>query len=307
MTDDALLEFVLPTFGLPDDAIEDWDESETVRTLRRAQYALVDGFRPLELDLVVPASATPVPVVVWIHGGGFRFGTNRDTKGPVPSAAIRTALLDRGIAVASVQYRLTAEAVFPACFQDVVAAVRWLRRFAVDLGIDADRVGAWGESAGGFLTAMLGANITDPALLGSEGVGDGRADVQVVVPWYPPTDLLTLGADALIPGVPMDHDAADSPESLLLGGAVQEVPERAKAASPTTYASPASAPTLLVHGAGDVVVSPRQSERLADALRAAGAEVELVLVPEANHVFGGTDPALQIPRSVEFLARYLLP
>jgi len=271
----------------------------------RAQYAIVDGFRPLELDLVVPEGDGPHPVVLWIHGGAWRMGTNRDTVGPVPSSAIRAGLLDEGLAVASVQYRLTAEAPFPAQLHDVVAAVRWLRHYSDELRLDPARVGAWGESAGGHLTAFLGLNIDDVGLLGHAGVGEGRTDVQAAVPWYPPTDLLSLGADALIPGIPMDHDAPDSPESHLVGGAVQDRPDEARAASPITYASASAAPMLLVHGDGDVVVSPRQSERLAAALREAGAKVELVLVPGANHVLTGVDPSPYVKRSVDFLVAHL--
>jgi acetyl esterase/lipase len=245
-----------------------------------------------------------VPVVVWIHGGAWQSGTNRVMPGLLPTAAMRDALLERSIAFASLQYRHSGEARFPACFQDVVAAVRWLRHFAGALGLDPSRLGTWGESAGGHLAVLLALNIRDPELLGDLGVGTGDTTVQAAVGWYAPSDLLTMQEQALDPGFP-DHDAPDSPESLLIGAPVQTVPDLVRRASPVAHASASAAPLLLLHGAADVVVSPRQSEELAGALRAAGADVELELVPGADHVFGGVDPLPLVLRSVAFLAERL--
>ena len=133
-------------------------------------YAMPDGYRPLQLDLYVPAERSgPVPCVIWIHGGAWLFGTRQTTPDYWPAGFLFQSAIDAGLAVASIDYRHSREAPFPAQLHDAKAAIRYLRRFAGELGLDPERFGVWGESAGGHLAALV-ALIDDPAFEGSDGV-----------------------------------------------------------------------------------------------------------------------------------------
>jgi acetyl esterase/lipase len=276
------------------------DESGTT-TYRDIEIASPIGFRPLRMDLQIPITNGQVPVVLYIHGGAFMFGSR--LRGAV-SEPIRTSLLRRGLAAASVEYRLSGEARFPACLHDVTAAVRWLRRFGPALGLRSDAVGAWGESAGAHLAVFLGLNSTDPALNGNLGFAEAAAEVQAVVAWYPPTRFLTMDTDAPADAA-MSHDAPNSPESLLVGGPIQENPEAAAFASPISHVGPNAAPMLLVHGLEDRLVPYPQSVALQRALEAVGAEARLISVPGAGHVFEGVDVAPIAEQSATYLAERL--
>jgi acetyl esterase/lipase len=236
------------------------------------------------LDLWLPADAAgPVPLVVNIHGGAFKSGDKSMETGNVQ------ALLDEGYAVASVNYRLSGEATFPAAAQDVKAAVRYLRANATSLGLDPDRFAAWGGSAGGNLAAILGVTgdrtteLDDPAL----GNPDVSSQVQAVVDWFGPTDFLAM--DSQLPSSqcasPDTHDPASSPESAYVGAAIQTVPDRSNAASPMSYVDTAtSLPVFVIaHGDSDCQIPPAQSTTFAEALKAAGATVTVTILPGAVH------------------------
>ena len=154
------------------------------------------GYRPLRMDLVLPATASsPVPVVVWIHGGAWLFGSR--LHGAVTEPACR-ALMDRGIAVALVEYRFSGEARFPACLHDIKAAVRWLRQYGASVGVNGEGIGVWGESAGGHLAAFIAMNGTDERLNGTVGVTGCSSNVAAAVAWYPSTDFLAMGPDGRV-------------------------------------------------------------------------------------------------------------
>ncbi|MGW4681096.1 alpha/beta hydrolase fold domain-containing protein [Micromonospora taraxaci] len=257
----------------------------------------VPGFRPLTLDLVVPVAAPrPVPVLVWIHGGAWLFGSPKRPAEWLMEADPFTAAIQAGFAVASAQYRLSGEAPFPAQLDDVKAAVRWLRRHSDTVGVDRERIGVWGESAGGHLASMV-------ALTGDDQDDSG---VQAAVSWYAPSNLLTMQSQAHPSGT-IDHDAADSPESLLIGAPLADNPEAGRAASPVTYVTDQAPPMLLVHGDQDLVVPVGQSEELAAALTAVGAEVELSVVRGADHCFGGVPLEPLIRDTLAFFIRVLAP
>ncbi|MET7863494.1 alpha/beta hydrolase [Micromonospora taraxaci] len=257
----------------------------------------VPGFRPLTLDLVVPVAAPrPVPVLVWIHGGAWLFGSPKHPADWLMEADPFTAAIRAGFAVASAQYRLSGEAPFPAQLDDVKAAVRWLRRHSDTVGVDRERIGVWGESAGGHLASMV-------ALTGDDQDDSG---VQAAVSWYGPSNLLTMQSQAHPSGT-IDHDAVDSPESLLIGAPLTDNPEAGRAASPVTYVTDQAPPMLLVHGDQDLVVPVGQSEELAAALTAVGAEVELSVVRGADHCFGGVPLEPLIRDTLEFFIRVLAP
>jgi len=294
--------FLPPGFDTPETLPAPCREQQGVVTYSDIEVAAPVGFRPLRMDVRVPARATgPVPVVAYIHGGAFRFGSRRENAVARPTWS---ALLERGLAVAALEYRLSGEAPFPACLHDVKAAIRWLRRYGDLLGVRGDAIGAWGESAGAHLAAFLALNSTDPALNGGEGVTGISADVQAAVAWYPPTRFLTMDAEAPATSA-MSHDAPESPESQLVGGPLQENREAAAFASPVTHVRAGAAPILLMHGRLDRLVPYPQSVAMAEALRGVGADVRLELVPDADHVFQGVDVAPLAATSADFLAERL--
>ncbi|GII30118.1 alpha/beta hydrolase [Planotetraspora mira] len=265
--------------------------------------AEIPGHRPLMLDLRLPAGASgPVPLVIWIHGGAWLSGTNKHPAPPLAGARIPDRLLAAGYAVAAVTYRLSAEARFPAQLHDVKAAVRRLRADAPELGLDPSRFAVWGESAGGLLAALIALTGDRADLAGEVGVTGVSDAVKSAVVWYGPSNLLTMQAQAH-PEAPMDHDAPDSPESLLIGGAVQENPDEARAASPVTYAT-AQAPAIrLVHGAEDRIVAAGQSVELHERLTGAGAPAELRLVAGADHCFVGVPVGPLVDDALDFFRR----
>jgi acetyl esterase/lipase len=271
-----------------------------VRVLAGVPYAGLPGARPLELDLYLPPDDALAPVVVFLHGGGWRLGS-RHAAGPAYRGADPTPfeqVARAGIAVASIDYRLSGEAVWPAQLHDAKAAVRWLRARAAELGVDPDRIASWGESAGGHLAELLGL-ATDPALEGEVGVTGLSSAVSAVAAWYAPSDVAAVATD-------LGADPADptTREALLLGAAPSTVPDVAAQASPVNHASPAAPPVLLLHGRADRFVPVVQSERLAELLPA----VELHTYNGADHMWlGAPDAAADaVDRTVTFLRRHLI-
>jgi acetyl esterase/lipase len=263
--------------------------------LRAVPYAVRPGFRPLQLDLYRPAGDGARPVVLFLHGGGWRLGSRgvfcptwRDWQ-PDPFARIVAA----GFVVASAEYRLSGEAVFPAQLDDVTDALRWVGARAGELAADMERVVVWGESAGGHLAALLGLTATRAR----------PGAVAAVVDWYGPSDLTTF-AEQLRPDAVARSDAADSREALLIGALAVDEPELARAASPVSYVHAAAPPFHIAHGTVDRFVPVGQSEELAGALRRAGVPVELDLVEGADHMWqGATDPEGIFTRALDFARR----
>ena len=234
------------------------------------------------LDIYTPdAAEAPYGVIVIIHGGGWTVG---DKRGELPMSAI-PGFLALGYAVASVNYRLAPDAVFPAQLLDVKAAIRYLRASAPAFGLDPNRIAVVGESAGGHLAALLAttegiAEFDDPAL----GHSDMSSAVQAVVDFYGPADLTTSDAQrALNPPCPSEPDPAIA---ALLGASPTEAPELAAAASPTSYlrAGQDLPPFLIAHGDADCVVPYQQSVELHDAIEAvAPGRSQLTIVPGSGH------------------------
>ncbi|MFJ3828824.1 alpha/beta hydrolase fold domain-containing protein [Streptomyces sp. NPDC090046] len=282
--------------------------TDGVRRFDGITYATTPGYRPRLLDVQVPAGEGPFPAIVWIHGGGWLDGDRRYPPPTVPADLLHGSVLSAGIALVSIDYRHSLEAPFPAQLHDVKAAIRYVRTFADALGIDPDRIGVWGESAGGHLAALAG--VVGPgspqgaALEGTQGVGSGDTAVRAVVDWYGVSDLVALAGHPM-PAMP----GAEFPDpyEALLGAGVDERPDLARAASPVTYAPGSNPPPfLLVHGTRDGLVPYSQSEVLAEALISAGGEVTLQPVEGADHIFlGSPDIPAIVEGSVAFLARHL--
>lgn len=244
------------------------------QTLRDLAYVR-NGHARQTLDLFLPdnPSGSPLPLLIWIHGGAFRLGSKAD-KVPLD-------YLDAGYAVASLNYRLSQHALFPAQIQDCKAAVRWLRAHAGEYHLDPARFAAWGESAGGHLVSMLG---TTGDHVPAFEVGDyleHSSRVQAVVDYFGPTDFLQMDAHRLPDG--MVHNTADSPESELVGGPIQAHPGRVAAANPVTYVTADAPPFLIIHGDQDPLVPYHQSTLLAAALERAGVPHTFYTVKSGGH------------------------
>jgi len=261
--------------------------------LRDLTYADVQGHR-LGLDLYLPATgAGPVPTVVWVHGGAWYGG---DKAWWCHAAFLAT----RGYTVASVNYRLSGDAIFPAQIHDVKGAIRWLRAHADEYRLDPLRFGAWGDSAGGHLVALLGTSYGVPELEGDTGGHlEQSSRVQAVCDWFGPTDMLQIGDH---PGEP-DHYGPDSAEAKLFGGPVHARRELVTLANPITHVRPDAPPFLIQHGDLDAIVPYQQSDLLADALRASGVPVTLEIVRGAGHGFHGSEAA----EAADFFDRHLRP
>lgn len=255
---------------------------------RGVTYVARQGYRPLLMDVYVPVRRTPpVPCVLWIHGGAWWEGDRRETPSTWPPGLFFRLLVDAGLAVATVDYRLSGEACWPAQGEDVAEALRFLRSHADVLRIDPHRIGVAGESAGGHLAAM--AALT----------GIGRTAVQAAAVLYGVTDLRDFdGVDEATP-----EERRGTPEVLLMAALPDDAPDAWDAASPLTHAHAGAPPMLLISGDADSVVPARQTVRMHEALVAAGApDVVLDLVPGADHCFGAVDPEPPLRRIVEFLA-----
>jgi acetyl esterase/lipase len=264
---------------------------DITRILRDLEY-VPGGHERQKLDLYLPPQgegSAPLPLIVWVHGGAWLEGN----KNSCPAAQ----LLKDGFAAASINYRLSQHAIFPAQIEDCKAAIRFLRANAGQYNIDPNRIGVWGASAGGHLVALLGTtgDVNDfdkgPNLQVS-------SKVQAVCDFFGPTDFTKMSAFESS----MDHDAPDAPEAKLVGGAVQENKEACKRADPITYISKDDPPFLICHGDKDNLVPHNQSVLLDEALKKAGVEVTFHTVEGGRHGF--RDPEVD-KMVLEFFTKHL--
>lgn len=237
---------------------------EGVEVVRDLEYAQVKGVS-LKLDLYRPVTkpSAPMPLVIWVHGGGWKTGT----KANCPAAWLAA----KGYAVASLDFRLLPEHPWPAQIEDPIAALRWLRKESGRYGFDAERTAAMGGSSGGHVVALWGTLTLPP-----------EDKVKAVVDWYGPTDLLTMPPNVLSEKRTR-AELAKANGALLLGGVVMDQPDKAKAVSALHQVSKDDVPFLIMHGTADTSVPVDQSERLHAALKAVGVESTLKLLPGAGH------------------------
>jgi acetyl esterase/lipase len=248
----------------------------SVTVERNLVYAQASG-RDLQLDIYRPEqSQGALPVVMWVYGGAFRMGSKDDGQ-----TGLATWLAQHGYAVVAFNYRLSPVAQFPAQIQDCKAAVRWVRANSAKYALDPARIAAFGQSAGGHLSAMLGTSGGVGDLEGDLGNPKESSRVQAVVDFFGPTDFLQMDAKALPGG--MKHDPADSPESQLVGGAIQQNKDKVARANPITYVSPDDPPFLILHGEQDPLVPVNQSELLFAALTSARVPVTFHKIAGAGH------------------------
>jgi acetyl esterase/lipase len=275
------------------------------------EFATVEGFRPLLIDLYVPAPGSGSgAAVVYLHGGGWAVGTRRRfSRTFIPwSPTALDLLAQAGFVVATVDYRLSGEARFPAQLHDVKATVRWLRVNSARVGVDPARIAAWGESAGGHLAMLAGLTGDRPELEGEVGdcLGESSA-VCGVIEWYGPMNLLSLSSQHA-PNSDQRPDDAGSWESSMVGVPLQTDPARTLAASPISYVHADAPPIQIHHGTVDTLVPFAQSVEFADALRLAGGSVELIAVEGSDHFWtGAPDLAAIFDTSLAFARRVTTP
>jgi acetyl esterase/lipase len=248
------------------------------------------GHERNRLDLYLPEKAEGrLPLIVWIHGGGWQAGS----KEGCPAVF----LVAKGYAVASINYRLSQHAVFPAQIEDCKAAIRWLRASAAKYNIDPEHVGVWGASAGGHLVTLLGTTAGEQELEGNGENADQSNRVQCVVDFFGPTDFVHWDPDFNKPVYTMITN--------LLGGPANKNLQKARAASPLFYVHRSSAPLLIVHGDKDPLVPLSQSLAIVEAMKKAGVEAKLVVIKGGGHGGPGFDTPENRKVIEEFFAKHL--
>jgi acetyl esterase/lipase len=254
-----------------------------------------DGITGHRLDIHLPQKGkAPFPIVVVVYGSAF---FSNSSKANVFKDGIGQKLLQNGFAVVSINHRSSRDSVFPAQIQDVKAAIRFIRANSEKFSLDSGFIGITGWSSGGHLSALAGTansiktgkvNGLDVDIEGEAGqFTQTGSQVNAVVDWFGPTDFLSMDKC----GSTMSHDDIKSPESVLIGGAIQENPGKCALANPITYtnkiAYPISVPNippfLIFHGDKDPLVPLCQSERLYEQLQKNGVKSELVIVKDGGH------------------------
>jgi acetyl esterase/lipase len=251
------------------------------------------GDATLALD-IYRAPQNDAPLVVYVHGGGWRSGDKAD------AATERIApMASYGVTVASINYRLVPHAVFPDQLHDLKGAVRWLRAHGPDLGVPSDRIGIWGASAGAYLGSQLALTAGDHEYEGTVGGNlEQSSDVQAVVHWFGQSDLLAAASRTEVEAqlLPFNFEAG------LLGvPSILDAADHARTLSLLSRVSPHSPPFLIVHGDRDHIVAPSQSSALHDALTRAGTQSQFMLLGGAGH----EGPEFNRPATLAMTAAWL--
>jgi len=253
-------------------------------TYKDIDYAPAEpaGTNGHKLDLYQPSNpGHPVPLVIWTRGSAWLQDNGRDGAG-----RLAAQLNPEGYAVAGVSIRSSAQTRFPGQLYDIKAAIRYLRANAAKYNIDPNHIGIIGDSSGGWTSLMAAVTGDAPQMEGDVGVTGPSSAVQVAVAFYPPTNFLIMDAWALrkcgLPGASC-HDAADSPESKLVGCAIQTCPDRVHAADPHAYLTGRDPPIMVFHGGSDALVPHNQGESFYMALNKACHDAVFISLPRAGH------------------------
>lgn len=257
-------------------------------TFANLEYAPADppSSNGHKLDLYLPGGADkPLPLVIWTAGSAWMADTGKNG-----ADTLAKVLNPAGYAVAGVSIRSSSQVKFPGQLHDIKAAIRWLRANAAKYNLDPAHVAIMGDSSGGWTTAMAAVTGDAPETEGAVGTAGSSSAVQAAVAFYPPTDFLTMDAWALRNckvssggTAGFCHDPADSPESSLVGCAIQTCPEKVQAANPITYITPADPPIMILHGGSDEAVPHNQGEQLYMALNKACKDAVFMSLPKAPH------------------------
>ncbi len=284
-------------------------EVKVLQNIVYGNYNFQNQQKSLLLDLYLPQKKPeqPLPLLIYIHGGGWLEGTKTYCPGKI--------VVPRNYAMACISYRFSNEALFPAQIQDVKTAVRWLRKNADKYDLDPNNFGVWGPSAGGHLSALLGTSAGVKELSDTNNNQEISSAVQAVCAWYPPTDFTKVPPAFDEPITAATEEKYKGKEwygytvvtHKLLGGPVSQKLELSALANPITHIDAQDPPFLIMHGEKDQVVPISQSVLLADALSEKGVEVELVKKPEWGHYHGrgvAFDPGL-MDMAIDFFDKHL--
>jgi acetyl esterase/lipase len=276
--------------------------TESTAGSKLSDIAYADLSSAQKMDIYIPEGTGPFPVVVLIHGGAFKMGD----KGMEASNA--AALVAKGIAAASINYRLSGEARYPAQIEDCKAAVRFLRANAAKYNLNPDKIGSWGASAGGNLSSLLGTTSGVNELEGAS-LGNSSYSSKVIasVDWFGPINFLTMDAEASALGFTINTNSASSPESQLIGAAVQTVPEKVAKANAANYITTDDAAFFIQVGSMDRNIPYTQSLNFYSALKPVkGAEnVTFELLEGAGHGGSQFSSAANLAKVVAFFEKYL--
>ena len=277
-------------------------------TRKMFDIAYAESSPTQKLDIYWPEEGDgPFPVIVSIHGGAFMGGDKRDVQ-----LTPMLESLKRDYVLIGVNYRMSGEAIFPALIHDVKAAIRWIRANAENYLFDPKRIATWGGSAGGYLSLMMGVSTWASELENlTLGNPEQPCHVQAVVDWFGPTDFLKmdeqLAESGFAPPEEFSHNGANSPESLLLGAQITQIPELVHRANPETYIRSIAPPFFIQHGDQDDTVPHQQSVNFAAKVRekAGDERVTLELIEGAGHGDSKFDSAKNVKKVLDFLDQHL--
>jgi acetyl esterase/lipase len=282
-----------------DDVTEDTTTS-TGSTITNVAYASTSSAQ--KMDIYLPEGNGPFPVVVIIHGGAFMMG---DKSGEASNAA---ALVANGIAAVSINYRLSSEAQYPAQIQDCKAAVRFLRANATKYNLNPDKIGSWGASAGGNLSSLLGTTSGISELEGAS-LGNSSYSSKVIasVDWFGPINFLTMDAEATALGFTINTNSSTSPESKLMGAAVQTIPTQVAKANPSNYITSDDAAFFIQVGSMDRNIPYTQSLNFYNALKTVkgSSDVSYELLDGAGHGGSQFSASSNMAKVTAFFNKYL--
>lgn len=259
-------------------------------------YSIIPGYRQLKLDLYLPPGARTGtrPMVVYVAGGGWAADRPRNAGAIEDFPGVFVRLAQKGYVVASIRYRLSSEAKFPAAEHDTKTALRWLRANAAKYGIDKNRVVLWGSSAGGQLAGLAAVSCGEAKLAPPQPAGNGATKVpdesdcvSGAVIWYGIFDFAQMGPP---PGAANAANRPPGADATFLGCRPSEECAARHNASAVNFIDANDPPMLLIHGSVDRVVNIKQSQIMHDALKAKGVKSELIVIPDVDHSFIGKTP-----------------
>lgn len=263
------------------------------RAFKDVVYATAGG-KPLALDLYMPGNVEHPPLVVWLHGGAWTSGN----KSQYP-----TFLVERGFAVASLDFRSTNEARFPANVHDIKAGIRFLRAKAEEYGYRSARIAIAGASSGGHLAALVGTTNGNQDLEGNEGDHlDVSSNVQAIVSYFGASDLTTILAQSTPDGLAVRVPALQR----LFGSPPDKAPQLAQLASPVFQVDPTDPPLYLLHGDNDLQMPVNQALELQGVYQDAGLKVQLMILHGVGHQGEPFFQGKPVDNVVTFLKRVIL-